>query len=113
MTGQAFLAEMLAGADDLDTVRRAIAREEAIRATVKESGESYEIVAETLDAMISMDQEAVLDLTEGEPTTLQAGLVAYVQELEKRDELQPRDRVVTELGMLLAYPWPGQQDEPS
>jgi hypothetical protein len=100
--------ELVAQADDLDTVVRAVAREHAIRHGMAETGESREIVTDMLDAAISMDQEAVLDLMEGEPTTLAAGLRRYVEELEKRDELQPRDRLVGELDSLLAYPWPGE-----
>jgi hypothetical protein len=100
------LGEMLAQESDLDAVIRAVARERAIRDTVAETGEERAIVAEALDAAISMDQEAVLDLVEGNATTLRAGLARYVQELEGRDELQPRDRIVDELGSLLAYPWP-------
>jgi hypothetical protein len=49
---------------------------------------------------------------EGEPTTLAAGLKRYVSELEGRDELQPRDRIVSELDSLLAYPWPGADPGP-
>ena len=98
--------ELVAQADDLEAVIRAVARERAIRDTVAETGETHEIVASVLDAAISMDQEAVLDLMDGEPTTLTRGLARYVQELEGRDELQPRDRIVDELGTLLAYPWP-------
>lgn len=100
------LEDVLAGEADLDRVIRAVARERAIRDTAAETGEPREIVAEALDAAISMDHEAVLDLMEGAPTTLRSGLARYVQELEGRDELMPRDRIVDELGTLLAYPWP-------
>lgn len=100
--------EFMAQVDDLDQVTRALARETVIRQAMAETGESREIVVEMLDASISMDQEAVLDLMEGEPTTLRAGLQRYVEELEGRDELQPRDRVISELDTLLAYPWPGR-----
>jgi hypothetical protein len=100
------LARLLAEEDDLDAVIRAVAREQAVRHAVAETGESRAIVEEMLGAAISMDQEAVLDLVEGNATTLRAGLARYVQELEGRDELQPRDRIVDELGSLLAYPWP-------
>jgi hypothetical protein len=100
------LGEALADTDDLDAVVRAVARERAIRDTMAETGETHEIVASVLDAAISMDQEAVLDLMDGEPTTLARGLARYALELEGRDELQPRDRIVDELGSLLAYPWP-------
>lgn len=102
------LDRLLAETDDLDAVIRAVAREQAVRHAVAETGESREIVTEMLDAAVSMDQEAVLDLMDGEPTTLAAGLRRYVQELEGRDELQPRDRIMGELDTLLAYPWPGE-----
>lgn len=101
------LAEMLADVDDLNAVSRALVRERVIRDCMVESGESRAIVADMLDAAISMDQEGVLDLMEGEPTTLAAALSRYVEELEGRDELQPRDRIVSDLETLLAYPWPG------
>jgi hypothetical protein len=98
--------ELLAQAQDLDVVIRAVALETVIRQAMAETGESRETVTDMLDASVSMDQEAVLDLMDGEPTTLRAGLSRYVEELEKRDDLQPRDRVVGELETLLAYPWP-------
>lgn len=101
------LAEMLAGADDLDAVIRAVAREEAIRQGMADTRESREIVESVLDAAVSMDQEAVLDLVEGNATTLMGVLARYITELEGRDELQPRDRIIGELESLLAYPWPG------
>lgn len=101
------LAEMLAGANDLDDVRRALAREQTIRDVAAETGEDRQNVADVLDASISMDQEAVLELMDGQPTTLAAGLARYVQELEGRDELQPRDRIISDLETMLAYPWPG------
>ena len=100
------LGEMLAQEPDLDRAMRALVRERVIREGMAETGEPREIVAEMLDASISMDQEAVLDLVEGDATTLAAGLKRYVEELEGRDELQPRDRIVGELDSLLAYPWP-------
>lgn len=100
------LDEALAGEDDLERVQRALVRERVIRSVMAESGEPREVVAETLDAMKSMADEAVLDLMEGEPTTLQAALQRYVDELNGRDELQPRDRVVSDLETLLAYQWP-------
>lgn len=103
------LETWLAGTTELDTVIRAVAREEAIRDGMAATGESREIVAETLDALISMDQEAVEDLMDGEPTTLSAGLARYIEELEKRDELLPRDGIVTDLETLFAYPFPGRK----
>lgn len=98
--------ELIAQASDLDTVMRALVRERVIREGVADTGEDYQTVADMLDASISMDQEGVLDLVEGDATTLAAGLQRYVEELTGRDELQPRDRIVGELDSLLAYPWP-------
>jgi hypothetical protein len=100
----------LTQADDLEKVERALIRERVIRQVMADSGECREVVAEALDAQASMDQEGILDLTDGDPTTLHAALQLYVDELEKRDELQPRDRVLDELGCLLTYPWPGVPD---
>ena len=100
------LDEALAGESDLDRVQAALVRERVIREVMRESGEERQHVTDMLDAMRSMADEAVLDLMEGAPTTLRAGLQRYVEELEGRDELQPRDRVVSDLGALLAYPWP-------
>lgn len=54
-----------------------------------------------------MGREAVIDLMDGKPTTLHAGLARYLVEVAGRDELQPRARILTELGALLAFPWPG------
>jgi hypothetical protein len=102
------LETWLAGTTELETVRAALVRETVIRQVMADSGEDRQHVADMLDAMRSMGQEAVLDLMEGEPTTLAAGLQRYVDELEGRDELQPRDRVVDDLSTLLAYPWPGE-----
>lgn len=95
---------------DLDEVRRALVRETVIRQTMARSGEGRAPVADMVDALDSMGQEAVLDLAEGEPTTLVDALRRYLDELEKRDELQPRDRVVDELGTILAYPWSGEEE---
>jgi hypothetical protein len=102
------LGEALAGEVDLDVVRAALVKETVIRQVMADSGEDRRTVTDMLDAMRSMADEAVLDLMEGEPTTLHAGLQRYVEELEGRDELQPRDRVVDDLSTLLAYPWPGE-----
>lgn len=102
------LAEALAGETDLESVQAALVRERIIRQVAEESGEPRQVVADMVDAMRSMGDEAVLDLMEGEPTTLHAGLQRYVEELAGRDELQPRDRIVDDLGTLLAYRWPGE-----
>lgn len=102
-------ATELASADDLEAMIRAVARERAIRTVMAQTGEGYEVVAEALDAQDSMDQEAVLDLAEGKPTTLVDALRRYLDELEKRDpdgdELIPTARVGAELSMILGYPW--------
>lgn len=95
---------------DLDEVRRALAREAAIRTTMARTGEGRAPVADMVDALDSMGQEAVLDLAEGEPTTLVDALRRYLDELEKRDELQPRDRVVSELSAIVEYPWRGEEE---
>jgi hypothetical protein len=100
------LAKLLAGADDLGAWRDALAREEAIRHVMAESGESRVIVEEAIGAMDAMAEEGVLDLTEGEPTTLKDGLSRYVEVLEGRDEVLARDWVLSDLYALLNYPWP-------
>jgi hypothetical protein len=97
-----------ASSDDLDRLQADFVREIVIRQMMADSGESREVVVEMIDAAASMADEAVLDLMDGEPTTLHAGLQRYVEELAGRDELQPRDRVVSDLETLLAYRWPGE-----
>src|SRR6478735_2719340 len=99
------LESVLRNADDLEPIKRAYLREETIRSIVAETGETREIVAEQVDAFASMDEEAVTDLMDGHPTTLRDAIMRYTDELAKRDELQPRDRVIDELDTLLAYPW--------
>lgn len=105
-TGDVDWSVWLAGAADLDAVSRAVEREREIRIGMARTGEGRQVVAEFLDAEASMDQEAVLDLTEGQPTTLVDAIQRYIKELEKRDKLQPRARVAGELAALLAYLWP-------
>lgn len=100
------LAEFLAGVDDLDQCQRAVEREREIRIGMHRTGEGREVVAEFLDAQAAMDDVAVLDLTDGNPTTLVDALTRYLEELERRDELQPRARVAGELAAILAFPWP-------
>lgn len=100
------VADMLAGIDDLDAASRAVEREREIRLGMARTGEGREVVAEFLDAQAAMDDEAVLDLTDGNPTTLVDALTRYLEELERRDELQPRARVAGELAAILAFPWP-------
>lgn len=92
--------------DGLKQVRDALARETAIREVMAESGESREVVEEAIGAMDAMAGEAVLDLTEGEPTTLRDALERYVAVLEERDEILARDWVLSDLAALLTYPFP-------
>jgi len=101
------LADRLAKADDLEAVKRALVREELIRHAMTKTGETREIVESMMGAVESMDQEAVLDLMDGEPTTLVAAIARYAEELEGRGDFSPTAQIVTELGALLAYPWPG------
>lgn len=91
---------------ELAEIHTALFRERIIREGMAQTGEDRQTVADYLDASMSMDQEAVLDLMDGEPTTLAAGLRRYVDELGIRDELQTRDRIVSDLMTLLIYPWP-------
>lgn len=100
------LAEFLAGVDDLDQCQRAVEREREVRLGMARTGEGREVVAEFLDAQAAMEDEGVLDLTDGNPTTLVDALTRYLEELEGRDELQPRARVAGELAAILAFPWP-------
>jgi hypothetical protein len=105
------LKVFLSGIDDLDAVNRAVEREREIRIGMARTGQGREVVAEFLDAEAAMDEEAVLGLTEGQPTTLVDALRRYVEELEKKADLSepsgwPPARMAGELAALLAYPWP-------
>jgi hypothetical protein len=107
------LVDLFASMDDLEVVKRALVRETVIREAMTETGESREIVAEAIDAAGSMGQDAVLDLTEGEPTTLADALQRYVDTLEqaaREDEAIDAGDVCGALSALLAYPWPGVPD---
>jgi hypothetical protein len=101
-----FLAGVLAEVKELEVVERALVREKTIRSVAKETGEPYEIVAEQVDALDSMDQEAVLDLTEGEPTTLRDGLERWLSTVQGEGYALSLDRLVDELSALLGFPWP-------
>jgi hypothetical protein len=104
------LADLMAQAPDLDAVKHALIREDGIRHVMSETGESREIVAEMVDSIDSMDQEAVLELTDGEPTTLAQGLATYIGELNFRlvnSSISRNDTIIRELSALLLYPWPG------
>lgn len=100
------MRDLLSVVDDLDAVSRAVEREREIRLGMARSGQGREVVAEFLDAQDGMDREAILELTDGQPTTLVDALTRYLEELEGRDELQPRARVAGELAAILAFPWP-------
>lgn len=102
---ETFWRQALADTADLDTVSRAVARERAIRETMGKTGESREIVVEVLDAMISMGDEAVLTLTEGEATTLKDGVVKYVGHLEAQGDTASLD-VAADLTTLVEHSWP-------
>lgn len=94
---------------DLVEAERKLAREKVIRHAMEQTGESREIIVEQVDAMSSMDSEAVLDLTEGEPTTLRDALTRYVERFELADpgrDLVLRSVVVDELTILINYRFP-------
>lgn len=103
------LRDLLAKADDLGAWADALSRETAIRQVMEETGEPREIVEEAVGAMDAMAEEGVLDLAEGNPTTLKDGLSRYVEALEQRDEVLARDWVLSDLYALLNYPWPGEE----
>lgn len=100
--------------DDLDKAQAALVRERVIRDTMRESGEERQHVVDMLDAMESMGQEAVLELTEGEPTTLRDALQRYVDSLAQgteENESLSGAQVADDLSTLLAYPFPGPSVE--
>ncbi|HEU4751971.1 MAG TPA: hypothetical protein VFU47_02605 [Armatimonadota bacterium] len=106
------LADALADVDDLDRVRAALVREHAVRHVMAETGEDRQTVTDMIDAMEATDQEGVLDLTEGQPTTLRDALERYLERLGRALEGDPGSTlgdVEAELGALLAYPWPEEE----
>lgn len=105
-TSRDMVQALMENTDDLDAVTRAVEREREIRIGMARTGQGREVVAEFLDAQAAMTEEGVLDLTDGQPTTLVDALTRYLEELEGRDELQPRARVAGELAAILAFPWP-------
>lgn len=98
-----FLDALMIEVAELDQVIQAVAREKVIRSVMAETGEPREIVAEMVDANRSMDQEAVLDLTEGEPTTLRAALERYLEEVRQNGVPAGAEY---DLEAILAYPFP-------
>lgn len=109
------LDSVLRAEPDLEKVKRALIREMVVRDAMDKSGEDRQTVVDTLDAMASMDQESVLGLTEGEPTTLRDALDRYVGQLdmdiEARDAKGPVS-ISDDLTALLNYPWPGPCESP-
>lgn len=95
----------LAGADDLAAVQRAVVREGAIRRVMAETGESREVVAESLDTMEAMDEEAVLDLADGNPTTLADALARYIRIMRTWEQGSLCQKVADDLSAILEYPW--------
>jgi hypothetical protein len=105
------LDEALAGEDDLGRVQRAIVREQAIRRGMAKTGEGREVVAEMLDGLAAMDQEAVLDLAEGNPTTMADALARYIRILsQKPTEMHP-EQVQNDLSAILEYPWSAEEEQ--
>jgi hypothetical protein len=103
------LRDLLAKADDLGAWADALSRETAIRQVMEETGEPREVVEEAVGAMDAMAEEGVLDLAEGNPTTLRDGLARYVEVLADRDEVLARDWVLSDLYALLNYPWAAER----
>jgi hypothetical protein len=110
---QVDLGEMMAQAD-LEQVKQATAREEQIRYTMAETGESREIVEEMVGALEAMQSEAVLGLTEGNPTTLRAALIRYVEDSVNLLDTQEMSihQIIGDLDALLHYRWPGEETIP-
>ncbi len=102
------LGALLAEERNLDRAKAALVREGAIRHIMALSGESRQIVAEMVDAHTSMGHEAVLELTDGEPTTLKDALRRYVEALEASDDPLPLS-IEEDLRAMLEYPWPGER----
>lgn len=101
------LADALASVDDLKSVEDALARERIIRQAMAETGEDREIITQMIDAGHAMSEEAVLELTEGEPTTLRDALNRLMDELNGYEEEMGNLRTVADqLSALLAHRWP-------
>jgi hypothetical protein len=111
ITGEDLIAA-LPHATDLDGLRAALIREYFIRQAMAETGEDRQTVVDMIGALDSMNQEAVLELTSGAPTTLADGLQAYIEALDTEDADVSRSDVLDELHALLTYPWPGEDAAP-
>lgn len=110
-TGDVDWPAWIEGANDLGKVAKALSRETLIRGLMTQTGESRKIVTEMVDAADSMNEEGILVLTDGEPTTLRDALNRYVGWLEDQDDNEPIlcGVVGSELTALLNYPWPGEE----
>lgn len=95
---------------DLAALARLVARETAIRSAMDETGEDRQTIVDMVAAADSMDQEAILALTDGAPTTLRDALATYADGLSKQpdDETARADQVFNDITALLEYPYPGQ-----
>lgn len=100
----AVIADMLQQMDDLGDAERMIQRERDIRDGMARTGEGREVVTEAVDVLSVIPGEAVLELTDGNPTTLQEALKAYIRELEGRGDTTSLD-TAADLETLLDYPW--------
>jgi len=103
------LADALSAEPDLEAVKVAMIREYAIRHAMAETGEDRETVSDMIGAMESMDQEAVLELTSGAPTTLADGLQAYIDRLDIEALAISPEVLASDLHALLMYPWPEEE----
>ena len=93
---------------DLDKIKAALIREYWIRRVMTDTGEDRQTVIDGIGAVESMDQEAVLDLTSGAPTTLADGLQALIETLDEQ-VMYGGSEVIDTLHALLTYPWPEEE----
>lgn len=103
--------EMLAQVDHLDVVQRAVIRERVIRDTMATSHESRKVVTDMVDAFQSMGEEAVQELTEGEPTTLRDAISRYIDMMDDPagDVVIDREAVAGDLQNIISFPWSGEE----
>lgn len=99
----------LAEAPDLDAVKAALVREAVIRETMAKSGEPRQIVTDMIDAWDSMGRESVLELTDGEPTTLADALSYYIDSLENNAHTGDLADVASDLHAILSFPYSGEE----